>query len=196
MITRLLDLLRVSQIWNYRPPTRLPPEGRLGHGSCSNYFLPPLFRCGSTQTTLTPNHHPLHPLSKTPNKSRAEHLILHRYFKLILKQLKRTVFSPAPHWAHFLWQLGQAWATFSPLTQYQNIPELPSSHHSFHSMFHFLYCLPSPSTHTKHTTHMPHTHTSFYGMNTPHNMDPKLRVSAENSGLVYLDRKKICLYCH
>lgn len=52
-------------------PASLPTR-RLRCGSHSNYFLIPLFRCGSAHTTLTPNRHPADPLPKTPNKSKPE----------------------------------------------------------------------------------------------------------------------------
>lgn len=99
-VTSLLSLLRVSQIWKCRPPTSLPPERRLS-GSCSNYFLTLLFRCGSVHTTLTPNRQPPHPpLQKHQISQGLRHLVLHRYFKSILQQLKRTVFLSCPHTQH------------------------------------------------------------------------------------------------
>ena len=101
VITRLLQLPRASQIWNQRPPTSLPPDRRLRHGSRSNYFLRPLFRCRSahtalTQTTILLTLFPKHQISQGLRP-----LVLHRYFKLILKQFKRIIFLPAPHPAHF-----------------------------------------------------------------------------------------------
>ena len=131
VITRLLQLPRASQIWNQRPPTSLPPERRLRCGSCSNYSLRSLFRCESAHTTLTQTTILLTLFPKHQISQGLRHLVLQRYFKLILKQFKRIIFLPCPSPSTFLWQLGQAWAAFSPLTQYQNIPGLPSPHQPF-----------------------------------------------------------------
>jgi hypothetical protein len=164
----------LNQLANLPPP---PPRQRC---SCRNYFLTPLFRCGSAHTTLTPNHHSLTLFQKYQISQRLRHLAPHRYFKLIWSNLKGLFFSTAPHPAHFLWQLGQACAVFSPLTQCQNMPRLPSSHHLTYSL-----CSPPPSpslscpllplpsplhththTHTHTSTHVytymhTHMHTSF-----------------------------------
>lgn len=73
-VTRLLRLPRASQIWNQRPLTSLPQKRGSDVAHAVTISSGPCLDVDLQTHPPPPNHHPSHPLSKTPNKSKAEAL--------------------------------------------------------------------------------------------------------------------------
>lgn len=119
--------------------------------------------CIHIHTTLIQTATLLTPFEKHQISRGLKHLVLYRYFRLILRPLKRTVFPPFPTPSSFSVAAGSCLSsifTTDSMSKYSWAALFPSP---FQSLFCFWHSLPSPPP--LHTTH---THTHLYKVQEHH----------------------------